>query len=175
MYEKEQKLLKHYNKHLSYSSTAGGFALSTLEISLTTGSLLDLGCGDGRLSGAVPEGIEYLGVDFSSGRIEKAKKNHPDRAFVCQDAYEFLEGDDGKYDFIACFEFLEHLVEPKRVLELAKVRLNDGGMIFGSVPVKMGYVAHLQVFEDAEDLKEKLDPDFWVEKNKHFWCKWNPG
>ena len=173
MYEKEEKLLKHYNKRLNYSSTAGGGALGTLKMSLTTGSLLDLGCGDGRLAKVIPKEMKYLGVDFSSGRIEKARKNHPDRKFICQDAYKFLEGDDGRYDFIACFEFLEHLVTPKRVLTLARARLSNGGVIFGSVPVNRGYFAHLQVFKDEEELKEKLDPDSWVEKNKHFWCKWN--
>jgi 2-polyprenyl-3-methyl-5-hydroxy-6-metoxy-1,4-benzoquinol methylase len=176
MYEEEEKLLDHYNKHVNYSSTAGGHALRALDISLTDGGcLLDLGCGDGRLTTALPknEYIYYRGVDFCPARIEKAKEKYPDRQFICQDVYEFLEGDEDKYDFIACFEVLEHLVEPQRVLTLARKRLKEGGMIFGSVPVDMGYIAHLQVFKNEEELKEKLNPDSWVEKNKHFWCKWS--
>ena len=40
-------------------------------------TLLDYGCGPGLLSTFVPEGVEYVGCDWSEGMIERARRDHP--------------------------------------------------------------------------------------------------
>jgi len=172
LYKEEEKLIRHYNKHTGYSSTSGGGAIKRLGITPNKGdNVLDLGCGDGRLATALPQ-VNYLGVDFSTARIDKAKTNHPTREFICDDIYTFLECDERAYDFIFCFEVLEHLVDPKRAIALAKKRLKKDGVLAGSVPVNMGYVAHIQVFANEQEVEDKINPDSFFEESKHFWCKW---
>ncbi len=53
----------------------------------TCGSILDIGCGNGRFleeaskRELVPR--EYRGIDSSSGMIEEARKLHPENDFEC--------------------------------------------------------------------------------------------
>ena len=170
MYDEENKLIKHYDKNIVYYSPAGSVALARVEVfPKQDDKILDLGCGDGRLLSSLPKGISYLGVDYSENRIKKAKENYPEADFVCRNIYEFLESDTDTYNLIACFELLEHLADPKRLVTLAMKRLN--GTFFGSVPVNMPYVAHLQVYREITEVKEVFQPDFCIEAGGHFWFK----
>lgn len=55
-------------------------------------SVLDIGCGWGRLLGMLPEGWDgdYLGVDLCPEFVAIAQREHPGFAFVAGDATEFL-------------------------------------------------------------------------------------
>ncbi|QQR83784.1 class I SAM-dependent methyltransferase [Candidatus Peregrinibacteria bacterium] len=44
-------------------------------------SVLDVGCGNGRLSEWLEGDVDYLGVDHSEALIRIAQKNHPQRTF----------------------------------------------------------------------------------------------
>lgn len=46
-------------------------------------SLLDFGCGTGRLSEWVPAGVEYVGYDWSPGMVLAASAAHPEAGFTC--------------------------------------------------------------------------------------------
>lgn len=48
-------------------------------------TLYDYGCGTGLLSTLVPDGVGYLGYDWSQGMVERAQKDHPLSAFVNDD------------------------------------------------------------------------------------------
>lgn len=45
-------------------------------------SVLDYGCGTGSLSGWLPDGVEYTGLDWSPEMVARAKREHPGREFV---------------------------------------------------------------------------------------------
>ncbi|MFB9328157.1 class I SAM-dependent methyltransferase [Paenibacillus aurantiacus] len=52
--------------------------------------ILDLGCGNGKLTSAIAAaGAITLGIDFSEGQIEKAKLNYPQLRFQTADACRF--------------------------------------------------------------------------------------
>lgn len=54
----------------------------------TTPSLLDVGCGNGRLLETLeklPHPCTYLGIDGSAGMIEEARKLHRDKSFQVLD------------------------------------------------------------------------------------------
>lgn len=94
-------------------------------------SVLDVGCGNGRLLLGLPESVEYTGIDFSTTLLEKALENHP-RA-------HFLEADITKpdgwknlplFDHIFCIAVIHHLATRKEqlfVLKQIKKHLKPGG------------------------------------------------
>jgi len=178
MYEKEKNLLGHYDSHLSYASSLDDIKLEEILEKLGTrilpgGSVLDLGCGDARLYGDLRKyRVTYTGVDYSEGRIKMAQTTYPDVALVCEDVWAYMSHSETLFDTIACFEVLEHLEEPSKLVGLALSKLSAGGVMIGSVPINMPYVAHLQVFETQEDVIERLQPQLCVPESGHFWCKW---
>lgn len=108
-------------------------------------SILDLGCGNGRLLEALKEKeIKYLGVDNSSELIKLAQNNYPDNKFVVGDILELENTPDilelansrevlnGTYDFIFCLAVLQHI--PSRELRIKalkdmSLKLKNGGEI----------------------------------------------
>jgi SAM-dependent methyltransferase len=84
-------------------------------------TVLDVGCGNGRLLLGLPETVEYTGIDFSTTLLEKAVENHP---FA-----HFLEGDITKpeawqglpkFDYIFSIAVIHHLASRKEQLFLLK-------------------------------------------------------
>lgn len=57
--------------------------------------LLDYGCGPGALVDLLPPGVRYVGYDWSSGMVERARRDHPDFPFDVREP-------SGAVDLIAC-------------------------------------------------------------------------
>lgn len=173
---REAELLPHYDNKLDYYSPASEPDLSKiLEVAgaPTSGVMLDVGCGDGRASQyATERGMGYMGVDYSSKRIEQAIKLYGEtdlRKFIVGDLYEtlpvFTEGD--RFSLIWCCELLEHLEEPERIWELMKQLVTPGGRVVCTCPVNMPYVAHLQVYEDNDAITRAFAPDLLFHHMTH--------
>lgn len=88
-----------------------------------TDSILDLGCGNGRLLTALPHAQKYLGIDFSETLLLEAEKLHPHHLFRRGDltdpaTFETLD----KYDYVFCLAVLHHfgLDQQKILLERMK-------------------------------------------------------
>lgn len=174
-FEAEQKLVEHYDSNVKYHSSVSRAdayervtALAGRQLTSSDG-LLDLGCGDGRVSVGVYEGCrcQVLGMDCSAERLK-----------VATETVALIAGDSGTarmprfkladvsnlprpgapvWSVIALFETLEHLTEPATVIKhLFNEYLMEGGVIVGSVPLRMPYKAHLQVFADAADVVSRL-------------------
>lgn len=47
--------------------------------------VLDWGCGTGKFSEMLPQGVTYIGADISPALIERAKVEHPERQFFLVD------------------------------------------------------------------------------------------
>lgn len=171
-YSREAELFDHYNNHPEYYSPISDlkgvqeflnhFGLSTSD-ALT---VLDVGCGDGRLARLWPKAT-VTGIDISPVRIELAKQ--VDGTFYCCDIYDFLETDSGTYDLGVACEVLEHLENPK---EVVNNMLRLCRRVIGTLPVNMPYVAHLDVYTSIDDVVFKLEPDTVVECEGHFYCEW---
>jgi len=186
-HKREADLMPHYESHPTYYSFANNsevmkavFNQFDRDLSKTE-SILDVGCGNGGLAKVFESesNAKYVGVDYCTIRVNMAKvSNIKNAEFHLNDVYEFLEGEiekGNKYDVITIFEVLEHLEQPELIIEMSKKLLNEGGSIIASVPHNMPYVAHLQVYENPEAVKEKLNPDkfFLTSDNVHYFCTWN--
>jgi 2-polyprenyl-6-hydroxyphenyl methylase/3-demethylubiquinone-9 3-methyltransferase len=97
-------------------------------------SCLDLGCGDGKTSGAWlrANGFKYLGVDLSANAIRDAR-SFGLAAIEIADA-SVLPLLDGSFDAVLCIEVLEHLFRPDlAAAEILRV-LKPRGLLLVSVP-----------------------------------------
>lgn len=84
-------------------------------------SILDIGCGTGKLLEYMPEDIEYTGYDLNDEYIKQAKNKYGNRAkFYCKAVDESISHEGSqKYDKVIAFALLHHL--PDQVIHnLAK-------------------------------------------------------
>lgn len=96
-------------------------------------SILDLGCGNGRILNGLPNDISYLGIDQSSELLKIAKKLHPKQKFISGDITKpKIWQNLPKFDYIFCIAVIHHLPETKNhifLLEQIKSHLNPNGKV----------------------------------------------
>lgn len=170
----EEDLLDHYNANPSYYSSINMHSVLQLinQIgikSLENMSVLDIGCGDARLLPIIePMGIKaYTGIDYSEVRVKIAEKveTKREKKIINTSIQNFLNNNQDKFDLVFIFEVLEHLEEPRAIIELLR---NISANIVGSVPVNMPYKAHLQVYRNKEEVETALNCDVLYTRNGHF-------
>lgn len=119
-----------------------GWAFDVVE-SIKPKNLLDLGCLDGSftLSVASELGISTMGIDLTKDGIslarERADKFGLDSKFHQGTIEEWLADfiEDGiKFDVVTCFEVIEHVDDPTKMLELIDQVLTPGGSVIVSTP-----------------------------------------
>ena len=91
--------------------------------SLNKKNVLDIGCGGGILSEELcKQGAKVTGIDSSSKSISIAKQhaeqNNYDIKYINKSIFEIT--DLGTYDFIICFEMIEHINEPNDLIKKIK-------------------------------------------------------
>ena len=99
-------------------------------------SVLDLGCGNGRLLEALKDKqITYLGIDNSEELIKLAKQNYPNNKFLVSDILNLKsveETKNKKFDHIFCLATLQHLpskeLRIESLIEMKKL-LSEEGLI----------------------------------------------
>ena len=181
----EAQLLPHYDR-VGYTSFAGvpanlamlaAFTEISTEASLFSPDtrILDVGCGDGRLGawlhGQTKAGV--WGIDPSLPRIGKAKTNDPAGNYLVFDAWEYLAGENAKFDLIFMLDFLEHLESPWQMVQLARGCLSSGpGGIVAVCPLQHDYVAHFQVYASAEDFRDRMMPEFCEQLGNNVMAIW---
>jgi 2-polyprenyl-3-methyl-5-hydroxy-6-metoxy-1,4-benzoquinol methylase len=145
-------------------------------------SVLDAGCGDGRLSRELHRaGLAVTGVDYSDQAVAFARAFNPEVEFVAAD----LAGLElhRSYDTVVFVETLEHLPpgSAPRVLERLRHHLAAGGHLIVtvpsvSVPVPEKHYRHF----DRESLADALAPYFrivdldgYLVQDRHAKVFWN--
>lgn len=98
-------------------------------------SLLDVGTGPGHFPGRLREGGHggqaghsgrIVGVDFSSGMVEKAQGQHPNIEFLRADAQDLPFSDD-TFDVVTARHMLYHVPDIAKALSEARRVLKSGG------------------------------------------------
>lgn len=92
--------------------------------------MLDIGCGTGNLLAALPENIEYTGIDLNQDYIIAAQKRFGSRGTFINDSFQNLvTSPTFQFDIITVTGVLHHL-DDKDALQLfdyAKLSLHEGG------------------------------------------------
>jgi 2-polyprenyl-3-methyl-5-hydroxy-6-metoxy-1,4-benzoquinol methylase/uncharacterized CHY-type Zn-finger protein len=104
---------------------------------LGSGSLLDIGCGDGHfLEEAGKRGFQVAGVDFDSKALAVARGRGLDNLYH-ETLNEFASrviSEGARFDTVTLFEVLEHQPEPIAFMDTVKQLVRPGGIVSGSVP-----------------------------------------
>jgi 2-polyprenyl-3-methyl-5-hydroxy-6-metoxy-1,4-benzoquinol methylase len=126
------------------------------------GSVLDIGCGEGKLLEYLMEGAPYLGIDINADSIRQAKAIRSDETNVEFRAISLNEDPrlNRKFDNIVLLAVIEHLVNPEESLTILKNYLKeDGRMIIttpGPVAEKIHRIgARLRVFDREAQREHK--------------------
>jgi SAM-dependent methyltransferase len=95
------------------------------------GPVLDVGCGEGRLAGALNDGVRWIGVDSSPAQLAV----NPHRPVVLADmrALPFRSGIFAEVTHLWC---LYHLEEPVSAIAEAKRVLRPGGRHYSSTSAR---------------------------------------
>lgn len=103
--------------------------------------VLDLGCGDGALSGVIHEKLEVAieGVDTDRLATELARREFAKRHW--QGCFKTVTGydtgyDEGHFDAVVCADVIEHVREPQTLLKEIHRVLKAGGHAVLTTPIR---------------------------------------
>jgi 2-polyprenyl-6-hydroxyphenyl methylase/3-demethylubiquinone-9 3-methyltransferase len=154
--------------------------------------VLDAGCGAGDLVALLAsDGHEAIGMDVSEEAIALAAARHPDCRFLRHSAEELpWPVEAGSFDAVVSFEVVEHLLQPRRLLEGARAALRGGGGLALTTPyhglvknvalVTLAFDRHFAVegdhvrfFSDRALRRLLAGTGFEVVRVEHFGrCRW---
>jgi len=99
-------------------------------------SVLDLGCGNGALTGKIHEaGKQVTGVDFTPSGIERARQSHPGVQFFVHDLNDPLPDNlRGRFDVVVSAEVIEHMFLPRTLFARCREALGTSGTIVITTP-----------------------------------------
>jgi 2-polyprenyl-3-methyl-5-hydroxy-6-metoxy-1,4-benzoquinol methylase len=99
-------------------------------------SVLDLGCGNGALTGKIHEaGKQVTGVDFTPSGIERARQSHPGVPFFVHDLNDPLPDNlRGRFDVVVSAEVIEHMFLPRTLFARCREALGTSGRIVITTP-----------------------------------------
>lgn len=106
---------------------------ATLALHKQSGALLDLGCSSGSfLQSLRGRGWDLYGIEMSAESGKKARAKTGAKVFVG----DILEAQftPESFDVITCFDVLEHLYQPRRVMEKVAEWLKPAGIFYVLVP-----------------------------------------
>ena len=96
-------------------------------------SALDLGCGDGRLTGEL-DAVELTAADVSAVALERARRRLPRARIVELDPDAPLPLADGSFDLVLCAETIEHVRDVQLLLSEIRRVLQPAGALALTTP-----------------------------------------
>lgn len=117
----------------------------------------DIGCGTGYLTAMVADLLqpsEVVGFDHSE-HLEVARQRYPGYRFG------FLELNDvsdvGQYDFVTCFETIEHVGDPFTAIDNVINATSKNGTLLVTIPIEIGPVGTLKFLAKTVIYGYKMD------------------
>jgi SAM-dependent methyltransferase len=96
-------------------------------LGIARGTVLDIGCGNGRWLGALGDGWQKYGIERSPIKVELARLHTAAEVF-CGSFEEYAPPVAG-FDLITAFAFIEHLSDPRLFLRWCHRLLRRGGWL----------------------------------------------
>ncbi|MGA7750993.1 MAG: class I SAM-dependent methyltransferase [Gallionella sp.] len=108
--------------------------------------ILDMGCGNGSLTGALMQrGFQIAGIDGSLSGIEIARSRWPSIAFEKVDISQPLPDTYHKqFDAVVSVEVIEHLLLPRNLINNALLAMRPGATLVLTTPYH-GYLKNLAI------------------------------
>ncbi len=124
------------------------------KVSLADQRVLDVGCGGGLLSEAmVAAGAEVTGIDLSATSIAcaqaHARQQNLSVRYLNIPVQTHLVDSEAFYDRVVCMELLEHLEQPRDMIEACARLVRPGGSVFFST-INRGLKSYAQAIIGAE-------------------------
>jgi len=123
-------------------------------ISIPQAKILDIGCNDGTIKNFLHSDTEYFGIDINETQIQqlqqkgiKAKKSD-----LNKDIFPFQFE---RFDYILMLDIIEHVIDPRLLLQQAKQRLKSNGKIIITLPNdyhilnKLRFILNQDITEDS--------------------------
>jgi SAM-dependent methyltransferase len=110
-----------------------GFRIETMAQYKQCGALLDLGCSSGSFLESLPrDSWKLYGIEMSAEGARTAEARSGAKVFVG----DILDAPfpPASFDVITCFDVLEHLYQPRRVMARVGEWLKPGGIFYVLVP-----------------------------------------
>lgn len=134
-----EKLLQEYAHLARYYDTDKPPVWQEIKDLLVTikskSSVLDIGCGTGRIRQVLPIEIEYIGLDNSSELLDVARRHYANNKFIQADA-RALPFPDNSFDAVLLIATVHHFfskADRLKILTEARRVLKSGGQIYLSV------------------------------------------
>ncbi len=131
--------------------------------------VLDIGCNKAEILDFLPN-VDYYGVDVNKEVIKELKQKK------LKIYYADLNKDEikikTKFDYVLLLDVLEHIVNPKQIIENSKKLLNPNGFLIVSLPNDYHFLNKLRFLFNKE-LFESFKPTghlhiFPIKKGKKF-------
>lgn len=151
--------------------------------------ILDIGCASGTMTNNISQILpksKITALDVYPAAINYAKRKYPHIRFLVADAHK-LPFKDSSFDLAVCYETIEHVIDPQKVLEeirrvikkdgLAIIEMDSGSVLFRIVwwtwektKGRVWQGAHLHPFRHRELERIILDTKFKMIKKRlsHF-------
>jgi len=147
------------------------FAIELIRSNSPT-SLLDIGCGDGRLIHMIKPLIPRLiGVDLSDRAVDFARAFNPDVEFVCDDIATISE----EFAWVTLIEVLEHIPDDQLttfVENVARIVQADGHLLISVPTVNVSLNRKHYRHYNLALLKDTIEPHFEIES---YWWLYHHG
>lgn len=101
------------------------------------GNILDLGCHGGTLTNFISKlnkNNRLFGLDISKNAIDYASGRYSHIEFKTQDLNDGIPYPDNSFDAVTCFDVLEHVFDPLKLINETKRVLKNGGYFIVDIP-----------------------------------------
>jgi len=108
-------------------------------------SLIDLGCGDGRLLYALHKrrlltnAARVVGVDLSEERIKRLVRNVENVEGLVSDACNILQLESESFDVVICSQVIEHVSSDRLLIKEIRRLMRKDGVAYISTVIKKRY------------------------------------
>jgi 2-polyprenyl-3-methyl-5-hydroxy-6-metoxy-1,4-benzoquinol methylase len=143
------------------ASTRAALVWKQLEAAgVTSGALVDAGSGEGTfVADATARGFDAIGIELSEHAIARAREQNPNCTYRAHSVEDLpWPVDPGSVDVVVSFEVIEHLLQPRLLVQGAVHVLRPGGYLAISTPYH-GFLKNLAISLVAFDQHFAVEGD----------------